>query len=114
MQHSRAYNLTGETLTLKTYDYLTVTGTEWGIMIENRLEFVINRLNEAIEVSNGPLNSTPEQIENDYEKSYPYATGYTRAAMQGSIEELQEILNKIREDKIDCLFGSEYEKDINY
>ena len=114
MHHLLAYNLTGATLTLKTYDYLTVTGTEWGIMIENRLELVIKRLNEAIEVSNQPLNSTPKEQDDDYEKSYPYATGYSRAAMLGSIEELQNILSDIKEDKIDCLFGSDYEKDIQY
>ena len=109
MYHLLAYNLTGATLTLKTYDYLTVTGTEWGIMIENRLELVIKRLTEAIEVSNQPLNSTPKEQDDDYEKSYPYATGYSRAAMHGCVEELQEILDGIKEDKIDCLFGSEYE-----
>ncbi len=114
MQHSRAYNLTGLTLTLKTYDYLTVTGTEWGIMIENRLEFVIKRLTEAVEVSDQPLHSTPTEQDDDYKKTFAYATGYSRAAMHGCVEELQEILDGIKEDKIDCLFGSDYEKDIQY
>ena len=93
---------------------MTVTGTEWGIMIENRLEFVIKRLTEAVEVSDQPLHSTPTEQDDDYKKTFAYATGYSRAAMQGSLEELQEVLNKIREDKVECSFGSEYEKDIDY
>ena len=83
-------------------------------MIENRLEFVIKRLTEAIEVSDGPLNATPTEQNDDYKKGYPYATGYSCAAMKGSVEELQELLDYIREGRIECSFGSEYEKDIDY
>ena len=81
--------------------------------IKSELKFVINRLNEAIAVANKPLQSGSED-RNNYEESYPYVAGYSRAAMFGSVEKLQEILDNIQENETDCLFGSDYEKDIDY
>ena len=82
-------------------------------MIEERLEFVIKRLSEAVEVSDQPLNSTPTEQDDDYKKSFAYATGYSRAAMLGSVEELQELLDYIREGQVECFFGSDYEEQID-
>ena len=82
-------------------------------MIEDRLEFVIKRLTEAVEISNAPLVSTPQEQDDDFKKSFAYATGYSRAAMQGSLEELQELLDYIREGQVECFFGSDYEEQID-
>ena len=50
------------------------------------LETVIQRLEEAIEV-NYLAPDNPEQ-------GYPYATGYSRAAMQGVVEALRPYLEQ--------------------
>ena len=82
-------------------------------MIEERLEFIVKRLAEAVEISNAPLVSTPEQQDQDYKNTFAYATGYSRAAMQGCVEELQELLDYIREGQVECFFGSDYEEQID-
>ena len=61
------------------------------MMIENRLEFVIDRLNSAIKVCNNV-----DSASGNYEQEYPYATGYSRSAMEGAIEELTKLLNEYK------------------
>ena len=82
-------------------------------MIEDRLEFVIKRLYEAVEVTNAPLTHTTGKPDEDFRHTFAYATGYSRAAMQGVADELQELLDYIREGQVECFFGSDYEEQID-
>jgi len=50
-----------------------------------RLEFLIQRLENAVEV----CYTAPE----DKEKGYPYATGYARSCLQETAEQLKELMN---------------------
>ena len=61
------------------------------MMIENQLEFVIERLNSAIEVCNNVDN-----MSDNYEWEYPFATGYSRSAMEGAVDELKALLNEYK------------------
>jgi len=49
------------------------------------IETIIQRLEDAINV----CYTAPE---NPKEQGYPYATGYSKAAMQGAIESLQTLM----------------------
>ena len=54
------------------------------------LKRLIRDLQEAVNVC---YNVDSSESDN-YEKTYPYATGYSRAAMNSVIEDLNNILNK--------------------
>ena len=54
---------------------------------------VINNLTAAVNVCYGV-----EYDSDDHEKTYPFATGYSRAAMNGAIDELNRILHQLRKD----------------
>ena len=54
------------------------------------LKRLISDLQEAVNVC---YNVDSSESDN-YEKTYPYATGYSRAAMNSVIEDLNNILNK--------------------
>ena len=77
---------------------------------EERLQNVIDRLTEAVLV----VSQAEHSDAGDYTKTYAYCNGYGRSALMGATQDLQNILSDIKEDKIDCLFGSDYEKDIQY
>ena len=49
------------------------------------IETIIQRLEDAVNV----CYTAPE---NPKEQGYPYATGYSKAAMQGAIESLQTLM----------------------
>ena len=62
------------------------------------LELVVNRLQDAIDVCRNVDSNITDDI-NDYDHSYPYATGYSRSAMEGAIETLMndtKLWNKCR------------------
>lgn len=61
------------------------------MMIENRLNFVIERLNSAIEICNNV-----DSMSDSYEQEYPYATGYSRSAMEGAVDELKSLLDEYK------------------
>jgi hypothetical protein len=61
------------------------------MMIEKRLEFVIDRLNSAVNVCNDV-----DSMSENYEQSYPFATGYSRSSMEGAIGELTKLLNEYK------------------
>ena len=61
------------------------------MMIENRLNFVIERLNSAIEICNNV-----DSMSDNYEQEYPYATGYSRSAMEGAVDELKSLLDEYK------------------
>ena len=54
------------------------------------LQRLISNLQEAVNVC---YNVDASDSDN-YEKTYPFATGYSRAAMNSVIEDLNNILNK--------------------
>jgi len=53
---------------------------------------VIDTLTAAVNVCYSVDNSSE-----DHEKSYPFATGYSKAAMQNAIKDLTHILNKFQQ-----------------
>lgn len=52
--------------------------------VAEELQSVIERLGNAVVVSNDSCS--------DPERGYPFATGYSRSAMEDSIEDLKQIL----------------------
>ena len=54
---------------------------------------VIDTLTGAINVCQS-VDNTSE----DHEKSYPFATGYSRAAMQAAIQDLQYIVKRMNNE----------------
>ena len=52
---------------------------------KEELNVIIQRLEDAINV----CHTAPE---NPNEEGYPYATGYARSAMQGTIEDLRRLM----------------------
>ena len=52
---------------------------------KEELDLIINRLEDAINV----CYTAPE---NPNEEGYPYATGYARSAMQGTVEDLRRLM----------------------
>jgi hypothetical protein len=59
--------------------------------IDDTLLRVINNLTEAVNV----CCSVDENLD-DHEKTYPFATGYSRAAMNGAIDDLRLIVKELR------------------
>ena len=53
-------------------------------MTKEELQLIIERLQDAINV----CHRAPE----NKEEGYPYATGYSRSAMQGAVEDLQRLM----------------------
>jgi hypothetical protein len=51
---------------------------------EYTLDILISSLKESIGVCHGVDNGSDE-----YENSYPYATGYSRSCMQGAVKTLE-------------------------
>jgi len=54
------------------------------------LKRVIRDLEQAVDV----CYNVDSAEDSGYEKTYPYATGYSRAAMQSAILDLNNLLNK--------------------
>ena len=52
---------------------------------KEELNVIIGRLEDAIKV----CYTAPE---NPKEEGYPYATGFARSAMQGAVEDLQQLM----------------------
>ena len=55
--------------------------------ITNRLQFLIERLEHAVDVT----ESAPE----DPDKGYPYATGYARSAMEDTARLLRDLKDEL-------------------
>lgn len=53
-------------------------------MTKEELQLIIERLQDAINV----CHRAPE----NEEEGYPYATGYSRSAMQGAVDDLQRLM----------------------
>ena len=61
------------------------------IPIDDQLIFLIDRLNEAINV----CYTAPQ---NPREEGYPFATGYARSAMSEVANDLSKIVEQLREE----------------
>lgn len=53
-------------------------------MTKEELQLIIERLQDAINV----CHRAPE----NEDEGYPYATGYSRSAMQGAVDDLQRLM----------------------
>jgi len=59
--------------------------------IDTQLLFIQERLKDAVKVCyTAPL---------DKDQGYPFATGYSRSAMQGVIEDLERIMQQLNESQ---------------
>ena len=58
--------------------------------INQQLLNIIDRLNEAVDVCYTAPNKEDE--------GYPYATGYARSAIQGSVESLVKVQQQLQEN----------------
>ena len=65
------------------------------MQIDDKLIRVIDSLTNAVNVCYEVDNTS-----DDYEKTYPFATGYSRSAMNTAIEDLSRIVEYLRKD--DC------------
>jgi len=62
--------------------------------IDDKLIRVIDSLTKAVNVCYAVDNSNGD----DYEKTYPFATGYSKSAMNGAIDDLSRIVDYLRKD----------------
>ena len=67
--------------------------------IDNQLISIIDRLTNAVNVCYSVENASSEEREKNYELEYPFAAGYSCAAMNEAIDSLSQIVKDIRRDK---------------
>ena len=60
--------------------------------LENQLLSLQERLQDAVKV----CYTAP----NDENQGYPFATGYSKSAMQGVVEDLQKILQQLNDSQV--------------
>ena len=60
--------------------------------LENQLLSLQERLKDAVKV----CYTAP----NDTNRGYPFATGYSKSAMQGVVEDLQKILQQLNDSQV--------------
>ena len=63
------------------------------MQIDDKLIRVIDNLTNAVNVCYEVDNTS-----DDYDKSYPFATGYSKSAMNTAIEDLSRIVEYLRKD----------------
>lgn len=63
---------------------------------DDKLIRIIDDLTRAVNVCYEVQNASMEDREKNYELEYPYAAGYSRAAMNNAIDELSTIVNQLR------------------
>ncbi len=61
------------------------------------LKRIIRSLNDAIDVCYN-AKSIDNNVPDTFNESYPYATGYSKSAMQSAVESLQGIVNYLGEE----------------
>lgn len=66
-------------------------------MIDNQLISVIDNLTRAVNVCYDVENATPEERAKNWELEYPFAAGYSRAAMNTAIDDLNRIVKELRD-----------------
>lgn len=62
--------------------------------IDDRLIRIIDSLTHAVNV----CYAVDESLD-DSEKTYPFATGYSKSAMNGAIDDLNRIVSELRKDR---------------
>ena len=65
------------------------------MQIDDKLIRVIDSLTNAVNVCYAVDNTS-----DDYEKTYPFATGYSKSAMNQAIDELSKIVSQLRENEV--------------
>jgi len=65
--------------------------------VDDELIPVIDRLINAVNVCYAVENATYEEREKNYNLQYPFATGYSRSAMNQAIDSLSWIVSQMRE-----------------
>ena len=65
-------------------------------MIDDQLITVIDNLTRAVNVCHAVENASPEERKKDWDLEYPYAAGYSRAAMNTAIDDLSRIVKELR------------------
>ena len=63
------------------------------MQIDDKLIRVIDNLTNAVNVCYEVDNTS-----DDYEKTYPFATGYSKSAMNSAIDDLSRIVEYLRKD----------------
>ena len=63
------------------------------MQIDDKLIRVIDNLTNAVNVCYEVDNTS-----DDYDKSYPFATGYSKSAMNTAIDDLSRIVEYLRKD----------------
>ena len=61
------------------------------------LKRIVNRLNDAIDICCN-AKSIDNNVPDTYNESYPFATGYSRSAMQSAVKSLQGIVTYLGEE----------------
>ena len=66
---------------------------------DDKLIHIIDNLTNAVNVCYAVANASQEEREKNYELEYPFATGYSRSAMNQAIDDLSQIVTQLREVK---------------
>ena len=61
--------------------------------IDDRLVRIVEYLTQAVNVC-----CEVDESSGDYEKTYPFATGWSRSAMNTAIDDLNRIVSQLRKD----------------
>ena len=64
--------------------------------VDDKLIRIIDNLTCAVNVCHAVQNASMEDREKNYELEYPYAAGYSRAAMNTAIEDLSALVKQMR------------------
>ena len=64
--------------------------------IDDQLIPIIDRLTNAVNVCYAVENVSYDEREKNYDLQYPFATGYSRSAMNQAIDDLSQIVSQMR------------------
>ena len=64
--------------------------------IDDQLIPIIDRLTNAVNVCYAVENASYDEREKNYDLQYPFATGYSRSAMNQAIDDLSQIVSQMR------------------
>ena len=66
------------------------------MLIDDQLISVIDNLTRAVNVCYAVQDATPAERAKNWDLEYPYAAGYSRAAMNTAIDDLSRIVEELR------------------
>ena len=67
---------------------------------DDRLIRIIDNLTRAVNVCYAVDNATYEEREKNFDLQYPFATGYSKSAMNQAIDDLSRIVSQLRESQV--------------